>query len=67
MLPLKSLILNFNAINEHHPRYYNMKWILYIFIVSVSLGLIRRDRLPRVYYLAWIVLSVILLFAFIWL
>ncbi len=37
-----------------------MKWIMYLFVISISFGLIKRNKGKTIEYVAWIILSIIL-------
>ena len=43
-----------------------MKWIIYLFIISVSLGLVRRDYRCLDGYIAWFLMSLMLAFGLLW-
>ena len=44
-----------------------MKWIVYLFILAVSLGLLRLDNAKAPAYLAWVVLALLVGFGMLWL
>lgn len=39
-----------------------MKWLIYLFVISVALGLVRRDYRCLDGYISWFLLSVCLAF-----
>jgi len=37
-----------------------MKWIVYIFVLAVSFGLLKRGRADWIGYMTWVVMAVVL-------
>ena len=57
---LIKMLLQIYIIKTLIPRYNVMKWIVYIFVLAVSFGLLKRGRADWIGYMTWVVMAVVL-------